>query len=297
MITGLKLRTGDTSIQYGDRILMTKRWEAYHPLAVADSGTVTRHVPNLQKMSEADLELERDCERRFASVVEHHRARDVMGGLSAFDADLVLDGWMQGEGLDHPVLGHIDVNPGDVVARVNRIMDKHASPPAWFWAEPDTEAVRVKCIAVDNAVSYNVYDGDELLGNVPDHDWNTVYVQPGSYSVRMAAYDGNDIGVRSFPVVVQVEEAEAAAMSAPSPKLTRKVASLESQVKALQKEVMAAEKEAVRARAEVVPVYIPPQVRKAEEEGPVEGEPLIEPSLPDRWERFWAFMKLGFWPW
>lgn len=129
-IEGLVLRTGDISISYGQSIVMSKRWEAYHPLAIVDSGTVSRRVANLQQIADADLELQAMCESRFSSAIAYHEPRGVIGGLSAFDADLVLDRWMQSEdGLDHPVLGHIDASSESLVRRINIILEHHAPPP------------------------------------------------------------------------------------------------------------------------------------------------------------------------
>jgi len=57
---------------------------------------------------------------------------------------------------------------------------------------------------VAGADSYNVYSGETLLGNVPDHTWNTLAVPAGEYEVRMGAVIGGIVGIMSFPSPVEV---------------------------------------------------------------------------------------------
>lgn len=207
----LKLRSGDSSLVFiNGSFAMTKRWEVYHDTMgeVVASGQHSRPVAVINRFDDADEDLEARCAASLMGVQERHKGIGAIGGYSAWDTDLILDGWMQDEdGLHHPILGDLAVMPAGLVVRINAILAARLGPPTWFWAEPGGSAgeLRVKCVAVPGADSYNVYDGETLLGNVATSGWETISgLSAGTYNVRMGAVDGGQLGILSFAASVEV---------------------------------------------------------------------------------------------
>ena len=200
----LSLRTGNAGFRFGPPHGAILGWEVYNPLAVVASGTLSRKVAVLNRLEAAGKELIARAEGEYEDVVMRHEANQAIGGFSAFDADLILDSWWFGEVMVHPLCGEHAWEGGEgFVARVNRVLEICLPPPTWFWAESvNPGELRVKCVAVPDAGSYNVYDGEELLGNVPNHNWNTLLIPSGQYQVRMAAVKDSQVGVPSFLVYV-----------------------------------------------------------------------------------------------
>jgi len=65
--------------------------------------------------------------------------------------------------------------------------------------------LQVKTVAVPGAASYNVYNGEGLIGNVPNGAWQTIGgLSAGSYLVRTAGFDGVNVGILSFAIGVEV---------------------------------------------------------------------------------------------
>jgi len=163
----MRLRTGDTSIYFSTGPdTQSKRWEVYDDATgiVLASGTVSRQVATIGQMDSADADLQNTCESAFGETKAQHEPIGAIGGYSAWDADLVLDGWLQDEtGLHHAICGDIALTPASLVDRVNGILGARLPPTQWFWAEGLAAKARVKCVAVPNADSYNVYDGETFL--------------------------------------------------------------------------------------------------------------------------------------
>jgi len=207
----LRLRSGDTTILFSTGPdTMGKTWEVYHESTgiVVASGRVSRQVMTIGEMNAADAELQNLCESAFAETKAQHDPIGAIGGYSAWDAALTLNGWMQDEdGLHHPICGDVALVPATLVDGVNAILGAVSPPPQWFWAEPGASAgeLRVRCVAVPGADSYNVYSGVTLLSNVPTQGWETVSgLTTGAYSVRMAAVETGQVGILSFGVDVEV---------------------------------------------------------------------------------------------
>lgn len=206
----LKLRSGDTGFVMSQGSLqMTKRWEVYHATLgdVIATGSGSQFVPTISSFPAADDKLEVQAGAFLGAVQEMHKAVAAIGGFSAWDANLILDAWMQDEdGLHHPICGDLAATPADLVARVNAILAGRLPPPTWAWARPGGAGeVQVKIVAVPGAASYNVYDGEDLIGNVPNGAWQTIGgLSAGAYSVRTAGFDGAEVGILSFAIGVEV---------------------------------------------------------------------------------------------
>jgi len=203
----LKLRTGNTSITMsGTRFTMSKAWEVYHSALdeVITSGIEAISIPALTALDNADLLLEGKAETHLEYLKELHKPLTIIEDHSVFDADLILDRWLQDEGgLAHPLCGDIIAMPSDLISRVNVILSECLSPPVWFWADsPSVGQLHVKSVVVPGATSYRVYNGDELIAS-PSGAESTFAVSPGDYVIRMAGYDSR-LGILSFPISVTV---------------------------------------------------------------------------------------------
>lgn len=206
----LELVFGDTTITK-DSMTLGWRVVAGSIQEIVDFGTVSQMVSKLGAMIEADKELRVEANSKFIDVVAYHKPRPSYDDLSAFDADLILDRWWQDSAnLTHDVCGTIPNAPDGIWDRILTITSVCAKPPAWAWAEPfGAGQMRVKCVAVSGAGSYNVYDDDgttfTLLDNVADAGWNTIAVAAGTYNVRQAALVGAQVGIMWKPITVVVE--------------------------------------------------------------------------------------------
>lgn len=214
----LTFRTGDVSLTFAESggVRVGLGFEVYHD-GLGDTlhrGTLWREAGLIAKAEDTAGKLYDEAVGAFNSYVERHKPINAIGGLSAHDADLVLDGWWydpSGESYDlnHPICGHfagVSLNIASFVSMVNAIIDRVPEPPVWAWAEPyGAGQLRVRCVSVPGADSYNVYNGDELLDNVPSAAWNTISVPAGPYFVKVAAVQGAQVGILSFGIGVEVE--------------------------------------------------------------------------------------------
>lgn len=214
----LALRVGDIGFVFGRPIRVYQRYEVYHKILgdVIDSGTVQTSVPLVRELNVAGDRLNGMSQSAFSDVLAKHEPLPPIGGHSAFDADLILDEWeFDGQTMEHPISGSFPFTGNSMVERVNGVLSNVPPPTTWFWADGRNPLeLWVKCVAVNGADSYNVYNEGEFLDNVNDHTWHILSVPAGEYSVRMAAVKNGVVGVLSFPVFVQVFESggEAAAM-------------------------------------------------------------------------------------
>lgn len=211
----MAIPTDQMRVRLGNAMLNTNGlyvgWEVYHPgtSTVIQAGSVHVKVTHASDIAAAWAQALDLVFSAAGKVYEQHTAISAIGGYSRFDANLILDGWLSdpiARTLVHPISGAFeDVDYDGIVGLVNAILARVPGPPMWFWAEAgDPGRLRVRCIAVAGADSYNVYNGTSLLGSVPNAQWNELTVPAGSYSVRIAAVDGGAIGVCSFPVPVTV---------------------------------------------------------------------------------------------
>lgn len=202
----LELWTGNERI--GSRVLAVD-WQARHTGIgeVVSEGTLMGSVAKQADLVPAWNHLVIQAEQRLENTRAYHEPIASIGDYSLFDADLILGGWLtDGDGYEHPVCGTVPGPiPSTLPGRLAAILAARLPPPLWFWAESISAGqLRVKCVAVAGADSYNVYDGETLLGNVPSNAWQTINVPAGFYSVRMGAVDGGQVGILSFPVGVEV---------------------------------------------------------------------------------------------
>ena len=214
----LKLRTGDVSFAFGKSgAVATMSYEVYHATLgdVIGRGTLSATSPTVSDLNRSGDKLVQQAEGAFIEFKARHA--DIIDGHSAHDADLILDGWwFDGETMGHPVCGVFPSYAQTFAQRVRAVLAQALPPPTWFWAIAGEGELFVKCTPVPGADSFNVYDGDEFVDNVADYDWSILEMDPGAYSVRMAAVKDGQSGVPSFPVsvtVVGVEE-QAAMMGA-----------------------------------------------------------------------------------
>ena len=208
----LTLRTGNASFSFGYSHAVSIGWQVYADQVdtIVESGILSRSVPTLAALENAADELIIRANGEYDAVVQRHKANAKIGGYSVFDADLILDSWWFQDNMEHPICGTHEWSGGNsIVGRINRILEICLPPPTWFWAESiNPGELRVRCVAVPGADSYNVYNGDILIANVPAANWQTISVDPGSYSVRAAAVGGSQVGILSFQVPVTVYGAE-----------------------------------------------------------------------------------------
>lgn len=206
----LVLWVGNTSITgqpgSGARIALT--WQARHKVTddIVSQGALSRAVATMGQLQGVYAAMVEQAGGAYAGAVEWHAPIAVLSGYSAFDADLILDAWMQNGGaMEHPICGEIASAPEGLVQRVLAILAERLPPPQWWWAESITAGqLRVRYQPVAGADGYNVYEGENLLGSVTGTGWKTLAVPAGGYSVRVAAVDDGEIGILSFPISVQV---------------------------------------------------------------------------------------------
>ena len=213
--TDLALWRGNTSItgQSGRGSYLGLSWEARHRVTgdTIGRGTLSRAVAIMGQLQDVDAAMQAEAEGAYAGVVEWHKPIAAIGDYSAFDADLILDGWMQNGGaMEHPICGSISGAPVGLVQRVLAILADRLPPTQWWWAESTTAGqLRVKYQPVAGAAGYNVYGGldasggETLLGTVTGTGWKTLTVPAGFYSVRIAPV-GAEIGILSFAIGVEV---------------------------------------------------------------------------------------------
>lgn len=202
----LELWTGNEQI--GGRV-MGLDWQARHTGIgeVVNEGTLTASVAKVSDLVPAWNQLVIQAGQQLENTRAYHEPIASIGDYSLFDVDLILDGWLtDGHDYVHPVCGTVPGPiPSTLPGRLAAILAARLPPPLWFWAESVAAGeLRIKCVAVAGADSYDVYDGETLLGNVPSSGWQTISVAAGSYSVRMGAVDGGQVGILSFPVGMEV---------------------------------------------------------------------------------------------
>jgi len=209
---------GDTSItgQPGSGARLGLTWQARHIVLgdVIAQGTLSQSVATMGQLPAVDEALRAQAGGAYAGAVEWHAPIAALNGYSAFDADLILDAWMQnGDEMKHPICGTVAGAPEGLVARVLTILAWRLPPPMWVWAASIAPGeLRVRTVAVPGADSYNIYSGEELLGNVPVAGWHTLALPVGTYSVRVAGMKAGLVGILSFPVNVQVGDGVETAM-------------------------------------------------------------------------------------
>lgn len=207
----LERRTGEEGFSFGPQIVtLSLGWQAYASTVdtVVDSGVVSVQVPQIKDLNAASVKLRERTERLFGYVVERHTAIPAIGNASPFDADLIVDGWWDGDGeIVHPLCGAIPGAPANIVQKVNLILANRLPPPAWAWSESIAAGkLRVRCVAVAGADHYNVYNGDTLVDTVPSAAWTELAVPAGFYQVRIAPVSGGGtVGTPWRPIPVTVE--------------------------------------------------------------------------------------------
>ena len=175
---------------------------------------------------DADRRMRAELETDFSVIKWHYGPLAALNNLSPFDASLCMRNWTfinEGEGLwtvAHPLSGTFEdvaldtdgTFPG-LVQRVLKVVTLVLPPPIWTWAEsPEPGKLSARCVAVDGAASYNVYNdlGDgtfTLLGSAPTANGGTITVAPGTYTVQMAGVVDGVVGILGLPVQVTVEAA------------------------------------------------------------------------------------------
>lgn len=213
----LRLRTGNVSFSFpGSNISASLGWEVYHQGLgdVLESGIVGPiTVAKVGALDEKAQELYVLAQSVYASVLAKHEAIEAIGGMSAHDADLILDRWWFNidDGtytITHPINGSFagqSVDPKSFVACVNEILSLVPPAPVWFWADsPAAGQLHVKCVQVAGADSYSVYNRDTLLDSGLTKEETLTGLSAGTYVVRMGAVDGGQLGILSFPITVEV---------------------------------------------------------------------------------------------
>lgn len=201
--------------RFGDIMLnqngLYVRWEVYHPTTatIIQAGTVNVPAAKASDLTAAWNTAQGLINSAVSAVYARHAAVPAIQDYSRFDANLILDSWLSDPvsgTLVHPISGTFESVVYDgLVGLVNAILDRVPGPPIWAWAEAgDAGRLRVRCIAVPGADSYNVHNHDVLLGSVPSASWNELAVPAGSYNVRIAAVDAGQVGICSFPIPVTV---------------------------------------------------------------------------------------------
>lgn len=204
----LELWVGNEGITDSGTLRLSLSWEVRHITIgeIVDSSTISASVAKRGDLAKTWDSLVAEAEQALESTRSFNEA--VVGDNSLHDIDLILDGWLtDGDGYEHPVCGTLaGPVPVQLRQRLNFILASVAPPPGWFWAESTAPGeLRVKCVSVDGADSYNIYNGETLLDNVAASGWQTISVPAGVYSVREAALVGAQVGILSFPVAVTVE--------------------------------------------------------------------------------------------
>ena len=204
----LELWTGNETVVDSGSLALSLGWQVRHVALqeIVAQGTLPRSVAKRDDLVDEWNDLELLAQQQLENTRSLHEPIAAVGNLSLWDVNLVLNGWLtDGGAYQHPINGTIPGPiPETLVGRIAAILAAVAPPPIWFWAEGLAGQVRVKCVAVPGADSYNVYSGRELLGNVPNHTWNALAVLAGEYEVRMGAVIGGVVGILSFPILVTV---------------------------------------------------------------------------------------------
>ena len=207
----LRLRYGDVAVSASS---LAVRWEVYHPSTstIVETGWCSVSLAAPSRIPEAWDTAVQLCASAAGTVMAKHTPNPAIGNYSQFDADLILDSWLSdptARTLVHPLSGSFaEVDYRGIVDLVNVILARVLPPPTWAWCESTAPlAVRVKCVAVPGATSYNVYEGTTLVGSVPNANWNTLAMTAGVHSLRMAAVKAGVVGIASFPMTVQVAAA------------------------------------------------------------------------------------------
>lgn len=204
----LSLQTGQCAFTES---LFSMAWQVVASTGdVVASGIVSRGVLRLSDLDQVHTQLLQMADGKLAEARAWHQGHSIIGGYSAFDANLILDGWwLENNSLVHSVSGTFPASFADSLTnRINAILSYVLGPPVWAWAESIAPGqLRVKCQPVAGANHYHIYDGDVLLGEVPTAAWNVLSVPAGIYSVRQAAVSAAGIvGVRWQPISVEVME-------------------------------------------------------------------------------------------
>ena len=204
----VKLRTGDAEIVFRrGAITVHMKYEVYHEALdeVVDAGTVQISVPSVKSLATVGQQLDQKAQ---VMLIEFRAAHEpILGNLSAFDAGMILNNWwFEDDRMYHPLCGEFLGGVGtSLQARVGAILDYVLPPPTWAWADsPQEGKLRVKCVGVSGADSYNVYSGDNLVGNANNATWHTFDATPGSHIVRIAPLQNLQVGIPSFPMNVHV---------------------------------------------------------------------------------------------
>ena len=204
----VKLRTGDAEVVFQrGAITVFMKYEIYHKTLneTLDAGTVQANVPSVRGLAGIGAALNQKAE---VMLIEFRAAHEsILGDLSAFDAGMILNNWwFEEDRMYHPLCNEFPMSVGiELRERVTAILEKVLPPPTWAWAESiEEEKLRVKCVSVNGADSYDVYSGDDLVGTVSDSKWHTFTVNSGSHVVRIAPVQNLQVGIPSFPMNVNV---------------------------------------------------------------------------------------------
>lgn len=225
----LKMRVCNTSLTFvGGGVRLSATAEVYYPGLdiVVDTAPFAATVASFDRMEEANAEIYAKMQSRFAEVKAWHQPRSALGERSVADAALILAWWSfapLGAGLwtlSHSVSGEfagVPLSAGGkgqptLVGRVAAIVQRVSPPPLWAWATtlPYAGALEVKCVSVNGADHYAVYNDlgggkFEHLGDVADATPNTIEVAAGTYNVCMAAVDSSEqVGILSKRTIVEV---------------------------------------------------------------------------------------------
>lgn len=206
----MRIRDVGLDASHGTQTLKWTMEVLYQPLDIV----LSSHVYSLRPKrggpghwESIDAQLYSQAQKDFSTTVGFCWPREFLDGKSFYEINLDLAHWSfttQVEDgrwtLEHPICGvfegvdlPIDSNGKPMlIGRWRAIIDRVLPAPLWLWADsPYGGQLRVRCVAVPNAVSYNIYSETELLGEVLDNQWNTVSVPSGYYVVRVAGVDIN----------------------------------------------------------------------------------------------------------
>lgn len=225
-LVDLRLRTGNAKLTFAPTgILLRLDYEVFHRETgdVVESGSVTQRV---SKIGDLDLMFKIACgeiDSIFYGIRAIHKPLSIVGGLSAFDVNLVCEQWLfaqHGDSwtLTHPLSGVFTerVFADTLIDRVNEIRSLTLSPPAWVQASSSEGGkLTVCCAAVTGAEYYAVYNDlgsgtFEHLGDAPSHSGGTVNVLARTYMIRVGGVVDGVVGILARPVTVTVEEGVAA---------------------------------------------------------------------------------------
>jgi len=220
----LKLRIKSTDIEMDPvKTFMHLTYEVYYDSGVmVASNKLAERLANAQAIPDAEKRLISRAVGEFNQAKWQFGSLESLGGLSPFEASLVLEHWtVERDGanwkLSHvlsgtfedvaiPATGLFPEIPDRVAAIVARVLP----PPLWAWASsPEAGKFSANCVVVSGATSYNVYDDHgngtfTLLGSAPTNAGGTITVPAGYYRVRMAGVKAGVVGILSRTVPVQV---------------------------------------------------------------------------------------------